>query len=98
MTSSFPSHSLTTLGPKKPGQVTSDAAELGDLHFHDLRGTAITMLSEAGCTTPEIAAITGHSVRNIASIIDVYLARTRPLADNAIAKLEAHRVFQTNPK
>jgi hypothetical protein len=26
-----------------------------DLHFHDLRGTAITMLAEAGCTVPEIA-------------------------------------------
>ncbi|MCJ2028727.1 tyrosine-type recombinase/integrase [Methylobacterium sp. J-043] len=32
-----------------------------DLHFHDLRGTAVTMLAEAGCTVPEIATITGHS-------------------------------------
>ena len=32
-----------------------------DLHFHDLRGAAVTMLAEAGCTVPEIATITGHT-------------------------------------
>jgi integrase len=29
-----------------------------DLHFHDLRGTAATRLALAGCTVPQIAAIT----------------------------------------
>jgi len=33
--------------------------EIADLHFHDTRGTAITMLAEAGASVPEIAAITG---------------------------------------
>ena len=40
-----------------------------DLHFHDLRGTAVTRLAEAECTLPEIASITGHSLREASSII-----------------------------
>ncbi len=60
-----------------------------DLHFHDLRGTAITLLSEAGCTTQQIATITGHSLKYIEAILTRYLARTRGLAEEAIAKFEA---------
>ena len=41
------------------------APEIAQLHFHDLRGTAITLLAEAGASVPEIAAITGHSYRSI---------------------------------
>jgi integrase len=66
-------------------------AGIVDLHFHDLRGTAVTRLAEAGCTTPEIAAITGHSLKAVEAILDRYLARTRGLALSAIAKLEKHR-------
>lgn len=62
-----------------------------DLHFHDLRGTAVTMLAEAGCTVPEIATITGHSQAHAQKILDRYLARTRSLAHSAIAKLDKHR-------
>ena len=29
---------------------TCKAAGIVDLHFHDIRGTTITMLAEAGCT------------------------------------------------
>ncbi|GJE51806.1 Tyrosine recombinase XerC [Methylobacterium tardum] len=60
-----------------------------DLHFHDIRGTAVTMLAEAGCTVPEIASITGHALESAQRIIDRYLARTNALAVSAIAKLEA---------
>lgn len=59
-----------------------------DLHFHDLRGTAVTMLFEAGCTVAETASITGHTLRTAQEILDRYLARTSTLADSAIAKLE----------
>lgn len=59
-----------------------------DLHFHDLRGTAVTMLAEAGCTVPEIAAITGHSLKTVTHILETYLSRTRALADAAILKLD----------
>lgn len=69
----------------------SQVPSLRDLHFHDLRGTAVTMLSEAGCTTQEIASITGHSLPGVARILDVYLARTRTLSERAITKLEEHR-------
>lgn len=62
-----------------------------DLHFHDLRGTAVTMLAEAGCSVPEIATITGHTLASVNKILEVYLARTRALAQSAIVKLDAHR-------
>jgi integrase len=64
------------------------AAGLSDLHFHDLRGTAITMLSEAGCTAQQIAPITGHSLTTVTVIMDRYLARTRGLAEQAIFNFE----------
>lgn len=66
-------------------------AGIGDLHFHDLRGTAVTRLFEAGCEIGEIAAITGHTLKTAEAILDRYLARTRGLALSAIAKLERHR-------
>ena len=59
-----------------------------DRTFHDLRGTAVTRLAEAECSAPEIAAITGHSMRDVGTILDKYLARTGTLALAAIAKLE----------
>ena len=37
------------------------------LHFHDLRGTTVTLLSEAGCTPQQIASITGHSLKTVHS-------------------------------
>jgi integrase len=63
-------------------------AKLVDLHFHDLRGTAITMLSEAGNTPQQIAPITGRSLKTVAVILERYLARTRGLADQAIFNFE----------
>jgi hypothetical protein len=46
------------------------------LHFHDLRGTTVTLLSEAGCTNQQIATITGHTLKTIHQILERYLART----------------------
>lgn len=66
-----------------------DAAGLSGLTFHDLRGTAVTMLAEAGCTVPEIAAITGHSLKGADAILERYLSRTRGLALAGILKLDA---------
>ena len=67
---------------------TCEAAEIAGLHFHDLRGTTVTMLAEAGRTVPEIVSITGHTLRRAQEILDKYLARTSRLADSAIAKFE----------
>ena len=61
-----------------------------DLHFNDLRGTAVTRLALAGCTTAQIAAITGHSLRDVESILEAhYLGGAVELAEQAIMKLEA---------
>jgi integrase len=65
------------------------AAGIVGLTFHDLRGTAVTRLAKVGCTLPEIAAITGHSLRDVGAILDAhYLHRDPALAENAIRKLE----------
>jgi integrase len=56
--------------------------------FHDLRGTAVTRLSEAGATPQEIASWTGHSLRSVTAILDRYCARTDNLAIAALIKLE----------
>ena len=59
-----------------------------ELHFHDLRGTSVTLLSEAGCTAQQVAAITGHSLKTVHRILERYLARTRGLAEEAIFNFE----------
>jgi len=69
-------------------------AGIEDLHFHDIRGTTVTMLFQAGCNLGEIVSITGHSLRRAQDILDKYLARTSTMADNAIAKFE--NVLETN--
>jgi integrase len=69
-------------------KMAADVAGIEGLHFHDLRGTAVTMLAEAGCTIAEIASITGHSLNHANAILEKYMARTRHLADAAIIKFE----------
>jgi len=59
-----------------------------NLHFHGLRGTSVTLLSEAGCTPQQVAAITGHSLKTVHRILERYLARTRGLAEQAIFNFE----------
>ena len=66
----------------------SKAAGITDLHFHDLRGTAVTMLAEAKCDVPEIASITGHSLKSVHTILEKYLSRTKLLAESAMTKFE----------
>ncbi len=61
------------------------------LTLHDLRGTAITMLADAGCNEARIASITGHSLR---SILKHYLSRTTAQAEGAMGDLENLLVFR----
>jgi integrase len=64
-------------------------AGITGLTFNDLRGTAVTRLALSECTEAEIASITGHSLRDVRSILDLhYLHRDPALAENAIRKLE----------
>lgn len=69
-------------------EATCKEAGIVDLHFHDIRGTTVTMLFQAGCNLGEIVSVTGHSLRRAQDILDKYLARTSVMADNAIAKFE----------
>ncbi|HUB97085.1 MAG TPA: tyrosine-type recombinase/integrase [Stellaceae bacterium] len=65
------------------------AAGVVGLTYNDLRGTAVTRLALAGSTEAEIATITGHSLRDVRSILDAhYLHRDPALAESAIRKLE----------
>lgn len=59
-----------------------------DLHFHDVRGTTVTLLAHAGASIPQIAAITGHSLKQVNSILEKYLSRTSELAGGAIVLFE----------
>ena len=64
-------------------------AGIAGVTFNDLRGTAVTRLALVGCTEAEIATITGHSLRDVRSILDAhYLHRDIELARDAITKLE----------
>ena len=67
-----------------------DLAGITSLQFRDLRRSAVVRLAEAGCTVPEIAAITGHQLGRTARILETYLPRTAPMARAAIRKLELH--------
>jgi integrase len=66
--------------------------------FNDLRGTAVTRLALAECTEAEIATITGHSLRDVRSILDAhYLHRDPALAESAIRKLEQNTLATKSP-
>jgi hypothetical protein len=62
--------------------------KLVELHFHDLRGTAVILLSETGCTPQQVATITGHSLKTVHRTLERYPARTRGLAEQAIFNFE----------
>lgn len=72
--------------------------DLDDLEYRDLRRTAVVRLAEAGCTLAEITAITGHKIERAKKILEVYMPRTTPMADAAIARLEAHQASKAEPK
>lgn len=67
---------------------TRQRASITGLTFHDLRGTCLTWLAQAGCTQAEIAAISGHKTTSH-SAMDGYVSRTAELAEAAISKLQS---------
>lgn len=60
--------------------------DMRDLQFMHLRHTAVTELAIAGCTTLQIAGITGHTPKSVEQILTRYLVRTSDLAASATAK------------
>ena len=79
----------TSDGFRASWSIARTKAGIVGVTFNDLRGTAVTRLAIAGCTEAEIATITGHSLRDVHSILDAhYLHRDPALAESAIRKLE----------
>ena len=73
-----------------------DKAGIIDVTFNDLRGTAVTRLAMMEATEAEIATITGHSLRDVRSILDAhYLSRDHALGESAIRKLEMGYAIKT---
>lgn len=72
----------------KPFEDLSKEEKQGFLHFNDLRGTAVTLLTEAGCTIPQVCSITGHTLESANRILRHYLASTEAIAKAAILRFE----------
>lgn len=66
----------------------SKAQKAEHLRFNDLRGTAVTLLSEAGNGIPQICAVTGHTLQSATRILEKYLAMTPALSKAAILAFE----------
>jgi integrase len=66
-----------------------DCASVASLWFADMRDTGITRCALAGCTLPEIAALSGHSLETINTILKHYLELNEAHADAACDKLTA---------
>lgn len=59
--------------------------------FSDTRDTAVTFLCGAGCSVPEIANITGHSLKTVEAILNKhYFKRNAALAISAGVKHDAY--------
>lgn len=56
------------------------------LQYMHLRHTAVTAMFTAGATEGQIAAVTGHSLKTVHTILDRYLVRTAALAQAAFAQ------------
>jgi len=66
------------------GAASRDAGVV-DRTFHDLRGTAVTRLARAGCTVPQIATITGHSLTSVEAILDKHYLHRDLVLDKRVA-------------
>jgi integrase len=68
------------------------AAEVAARHRQrrDLRRTGVVRLAEAGATTPQIAAVSGHSIDYCQKIIDTYLPRRTEVALGGMEAWERH--------
>lgn len=62
-----------------------------DAQARDLRRTAMLAMALAGCTVPQIASVSGHSIDSTQRILETYLPRNVELAQAAITRLSEHR-------
>ncbi len=64
----------------------AEASGARSLKLKELRHSCVVALARAGCTVPEIASITGHSLASVEQILQRYLPRDSTVARNAQAK------------
>lgn len=69
-------------------KVRTAAVPLGgrSLVLRHLRHSCVVQLARASCTTAEIAAVTGHTMSSVNSILATYLPRDGRVARNALIK------------
>lgn len=72
----------------KPFDEMTKAEKQEQLHFHDMRGTAVTLLSAANNSVPLICSVTGHTLQSATRILEKYLARTAAMSKAAILAFE----------
>ncbi len=70
--------------------------DVSKLQFRNLRHTGVTRMGEAGCEIPEIAAVSGHTLKAVHDILDRYLVRTAKLAQSATDKRLAAEQAKAN--
>ena len=63
--------------------------QVADKTWHDLRRSTVVKLAEIGLDTPVIRAVTGHSLKSIETMLEVYLVRSQSLTLRAITTWEA---------
>lgn len=81
----------TSFAAAKAVAIEQGAQNIATLTFHDTRGTAVVNMAIAGCTVPEIASITGHSLKDAETILEThYLGRDHRLGESAISKVDKH--------
>lgn len=78
--------SLAAAG-RSPEDIGAEVSRHGEQR-RDLRRTGIVRLAERGATTPQIAAISGHSIDYCQRIIDTYLPRRTEVALGGIEAWE----------
>jgi integrase len=66
----------------------ADISGIEGLKFHDLRGTAVVLMCAAGLEIPQVAAITGHTLRSASDILERYGATNKAVARAGIIRLE----------
>jgi integrase len=67
---------------------TRDEASIEGVQRRDLRRTAMVRMAEAGATTPQIAAVSGHTIDQTSRILDTYIPRRGEVAAGAIEAWE----------
>ena len=60
------------------------ASELAELQFRDLRRSCVVWLGELGLEDGAISAITGHSLKTIQEMLEIYMPRTEAMAARAV--------------